>query len=148
MELIRAAARKAARALGWRVTTVGKTGTAFGSAVAVRDTRPATKEYQATVAAAVVVFLVLVNVDGLLPPGLFLRVRCSPNFAEHSARLGDLPARAFGRLLLAGVVLRPCSRRNGPAADGRARGGGACRFGVAPEANTMGYCVKINWRVD
>ncbi|MFF5188763.1 hypothetical protein ACFY30_34195 [Streptomyces sp. NPDC000345] len=52
VELIRAAMRKAARQLGWKVTTVGMIGTRFGTTVAVQDTRDVPEEYRPIVDAA------------------------------------------------------------------------------------------------
>jgi hypothetical protein len=52
VELIRAAMRKAARQLGWKVTTIGWIGTRFGTMVAVQDTRDVPDEHKAAVDAA------------------------------------------------------------------------------------------------
>lgn len=52
VELIRAAMRKAARQLGWKVTTIGLIGTRFGTMVAVQDTREVPEEYRPVVDAA------------------------------------------------------------------------------------------------
>jgi hypothetical protein len=52
VELIRAAMRKAARQLGWKVTTVGMIGTRHGTMVVVQDTREVPQEYWAVVDAA------------------------------------------------------------------------------------------------
>ncbi|MET8406386.1 hypothetical protein [Streptomyces sp900116325] len=52
VELIRAAMRKAARRLGWKVNTIGWIGTRFGTMVAVQDTRDVPDEHRAAVAAA------------------------------------------------------------------------------------------------
>jgi len=52
VELIRAAMRKAARQLGWKVTTIGWIGTRFGTMVAVQDTRDVPEEFRAVVDAA------------------------------------------------------------------------------------------------
>ncbi|MFF4364344.1 hypothetical protein [Streptomyces sp. NPDC001604] len=52
VELIRAAMRKAARQLGWKVTTIGWIGTRFGTMVAVQDTRDIPEEYRPVVDAA------------------------------------------------------------------------------------------------
>ncbi|NGO08110.1 hypothetical protein G5C60_10765 [Streptomyces sp. HC44] len=52
VELIRAAMRKAARQLGWKVTTIGRIGTRFGTMVAVQDTREIPEEYHPVVDAA------------------------------------------------------------------------------------------------
>ncbi|MEV5386260.1 hypothetical protein [Streptomyces sp. NPDC052721] len=49
MELIRAAMRKAAKQLGWKVTTLGWTGTRHGTMVAVQDTREVPGEFRAVV---------------------------------------------------------------------------------------------------
>ncbi|MBG7696588.1 hypothetical protein HCJ76_00315 [Streptomyces sp. MC1] len=46
VELIRAAMRKAAKQLGWKVTTLGWTGTRHGTMVAVQDTREAPGEFR------------------------------------------------------------------------------------------------------
>ncbi|WP_314223576.1 hypothetical protein [Streptomyces zaehneri] len=53
VELIRAAMRRAARQLGWKVTTIGMIGTRFGTMVAVQDTRDVPEEFRAVVDAAV-----------------------------------------------------------------------------------------------
>ncbi|WP_406436686.1 hypothetical protein OHB14_61635 [Streptomyces sp. NBC_01613] len=53
VELIRAAMRKAARQLAWKVTTIGWIGTRFGTMVAVQDTREVPEEYRAVVDAAI-----------------------------------------------------------------------------------------------
>lgn len=47
VELIRAAIRKAARQLGWRVTTIGMTGTRHGTMVCVQDVREVPERRQA-----------------------------------------------------------------------------------------------------
>ncbi|MDX2733624.1 hypothetical protein [Streptomyces sp. PA03-2a] len=49
MELIRAAMRKAARQLGWKVTTIGMiaNGTRHGTVVVVQDVREVPEEHQA-----------------------------------------------------------------------------------------------------
>ncbi|MEV6250628.1 hypothetical protein AB0M38_31275 [Streptomyces sp. NPDC051742] len=47
VELIRAAMRKAARQLGWKVTTIGMIGTRHGTMVVVQDTREVPEEHQA-----------------------------------------------------------------------------------------------------
>ncbi|MFF4053502.1 hypothetical protein ACFYZ5_43545 [Streptomyces chartreusis] len=52
VELIRAAMRRAARQLGWRVETIGWIGTRFGTMVAIQDTRQVPTEYRAVVDAA------------------------------------------------------------------------------------------------
>ncbi|WP_033416349.1 hypothetical protein [Streptomyces canus] len=52
VELIRAAMRKAARQLDWKVDTIGWIGTRFGTMVAVRDTREAPEAHRAAVDAA------------------------------------------------------------------------------------------------
>lgn len=52
VELIRAAMRKAARQLGWKVTTIGWIGTRYGTMVAVQDTRDVPAEHKAAVDAA------------------------------------------------------------------------------------------------
>ncbi|KMS74195.1 hypothetical protein ACM01_14840 [Streptomyces viridochromogenes] len=52
VELIRAAMRKAARQLDWKVETIGWIGTRFGTMVAIRDTREVPQEYRASVDAA------------------------------------------------------------------------------------------------
>ncbi|MEU9405790.1 hypothetical protein AB0E08_08795 [Streptomyces sp. NPDC048281] len=52
VELIRAAMRKAARQLGWKVTTIGWIGTRFGTMVAVQDTRDVPEEHRPAVDAA------------------------------------------------------------------------------------------------
>ncbi|MGW7134022.1 hypothetical protein ACWGIA_37595 [Streptomyces bobili] len=52
VELIRAAMRKAARQLGWKVTTLGWIGTRHGTMVAVQDKREVPDEYRAVVDAA------------------------------------------------------------------------------------------------
>ncbi|MCX5097810.1 hypothetical protein OOK36_56265 [Streptomyces sp. NBC_00365] len=53
VELIRAAMRKAARQLGWKVTTIGWIGTRFGTMVAIQDTRDVPEEYRPVVDAAI-----------------------------------------------------------------------------------------------
>ncbi|MER5218278.1 hypothetical protein ABT063_49290 [Streptomyces sp. NPDC002838] len=52
VELIRAAMRKAARHLDWKVETVGWIGTRFGTMVAIQDTRELPEAYRAVVEAA------------------------------------------------------------------------------------------------
>ncbi|WP_229713734.1 hypothetical protein [Streptomyces fuscichromogenes] len=52
VELIRAAMRKAARQLGWKVTTIGWIGTRFGTMVAIQDTRDVPEEYRPVIDAA------------------------------------------------------------------------------------------------
>ncbi|WP_405552073.1 hypothetical protein OHV08_00095 [Streptomyces canus] len=52
VELIRAAMRKAARQLDWKVETIGWIGTRFGTMVAVRDTREVPEAHRAVVDAA------------------------------------------------------------------------------------------------
>ncbi|MFJ4478781.1 hypothetical protein [Streptomyces xanthochromogenes] len=52
VELIRAAMRKAAKQLGWKVTTLGWIGTRNGTMVAVQDTREVPDEFRAAVDAA------------------------------------------------------------------------------------------------
>ncbi|MFD4260705.1 hypothetical protein ACFWR9_24560 [Streptomyces sp. NPDC058534] len=52
VELIRAAMRKAAKQLGWKVTTLGWIGTRNGTMVAVQDTREVPDEHRAVVDAA------------------------------------------------------------------------------------------------
>ncbi|WP_405521539.1 hypothetical protein [Streptomyces canus] len=52
VELIRAAMRKAARQLDWKVETIGWIGTRFGTMVAVRDTRQVPGEHRTVVDAA------------------------------------------------------------------------------------------------
>ncbi|MFI9617094.1 hypothetical protein ACIHCM_36475 [Streptomyces sp. NPDC052023] len=52
VELIRAAMRKAARHLDWKVTTIGWIGTRFGTMVAIQDTRDIPEEYRKVVDAA------------------------------------------------------------------------------------------------
>ncbi|MEH0572870.1 MULTISPECIES: hypothetical protein [Streptomyces] len=52
VDLIRAAMRKAARQLDWKVETIGQIGTRFGTMVAVRDTREVPEAYRAVVDAA------------------------------------------------------------------------------------------------
>lgn len=52
VELIRAAMRKAARQLGWKVSTIGWIGTRFGTMVAVQDARDVPEGYRAVVDAA------------------------------------------------------------------------------------------------
>ncbi|MET7695892.1 hypothetical protein ABZT06_49990 [Streptomyces sp. NPDC005483] len=52
VELIRAAMRKAARQLDWKVETIGWIGTRFGTMVAVRDTREVPSEHRTVVDAA------------------------------------------------------------------------------------------------
>ncbi|MFD9796813.1 hypothetical protein ACFWXK_38370 [Streptomyces sp. NPDC059070] len=52
VDLIRAAMRKAARELGWKVTTIGWAGNRFGTMVAIEDTRDAPAEYRPVVEAA------------------------------------------------------------------------------------------------
>ncbi|MFF3343654.1 hypothetical protein [Streptomyces flavidovirens] len=49
VELIRAAMRKAAKQLGWKVTTIEWTGTRNGTMVGVQDTREVPEEYRAVV---------------------------------------------------------------------------------------------------
>ncbi|WP_037636989.1 hypothetical protein [Streptomyces exfoliatus] len=49
VELIRAAMRKAARQLDWKVTTIGMIGTRHGTMVVVQDTREVPEEHQAAV---------------------------------------------------------------------------------------------------
>lgn len=49
MELIRAAMRKAARQLGWKVTTIGMIGTRHGTMVVVQDVREVPEEHQAVI---------------------------------------------------------------------------------------------------
>lgn len=49
VELIRAAMRKAARQLGWKVETIGWIGTRFGTMIAVRDTRQVPGEHRTVV---------------------------------------------------------------------------------------------------
>lgn len=49
VELIRAAMRKAARTLGWKVTTLGWIGTQHGTMVGVQDVREVPKQYAAAV---------------------------------------------------------------------------------------------------
>ncbi|MEV8311677.1 hypothetical protein AB0P36_31160 [Streptomyces flavidovirens] len=49
VELIRAAMRKAAKQLGWKVTTIGWIGTRNGTMVAVQDTREVPGEYRGVV---------------------------------------------------------------------------------------------------
>ncbi|MFF0095299.1 hypothetical protein ACFYSF_35955 [Streptomyces canus] len=51
-ELIRAAMRKTARQLDWKVETIGWIGTRFGTMVAVRDTREVPEGHRAVVDAA------------------------------------------------------------------------------------------------
>jgi hypothetical protein len=51
VELIRAAMRKAARQLGWKVTTIGQAGTRHGTMVAVQDTREVPDAFRAVVSA-------------------------------------------------------------------------------------------------
>ncbi|MFE6153684.1 hypothetical protein [Streptomyces sp. NPDC057889] len=46
VELIRAAMRKAARQLGWKVTTIGMIGTRHGTMVVVQDVREVPEEHQ------------------------------------------------------------------------------------------------------
>ncbi|MFF0094677.1 hypothetical protein ACFYSF_32625 [Streptomyces canus] len=52
VELIRAAMRKAARQLDWKVETIGWIGTRFGTMVAVQDRREVPEAYRAVVDAA------------------------------------------------------------------------------------------------
>lgn len=52
VELIRAAMRKAAKQVGWKVTTIGWIGTRNGTMVAVQDTREVPDEHRAVVDAA------------------------------------------------------------------------------------------------
>ncbi|MFG3517605.1 hypothetical protein [Streptomyces bobili] len=52
VELIRAAMRKAARQLDWKVETIGWIGTRFGTMVAIQDTREVPEAYRAVVEAA------------------------------------------------------------------------------------------------
>ncbi|MEU7297677.1 hypothetical protein AB0A76_31525 [Streptomyces exfoliatus] len=47
VELIRAAVRKAARRLGWKVTTIGLIGTRHGTMVVVQDVREVPEEHLA-----------------------------------------------------------------------------------------------------
>ncbi len=49
VELIRAAMRKAARQLGWKVTTIGMIGTRHGTVVVVQDVREVPEEHQAVI---------------------------------------------------------------------------------------------------
>ncbi|MFF1344080.1 hypothetical protein ACFVYT_40775 [Streptomyces sp. NPDC058290] len=49
VELIPAAMRKAARPLGWKVTTIGWIGTRHGTMAAVQDTREVPETYRAAV---------------------------------------------------------------------------------------------------
>jgi len=49
VELIRAAMRKAAKQLGWKVTTLGWIGTRNGTMVAVQDKREVPEPYRAVV---------------------------------------------------------------------------------------------------
>ncbi|MFG2632099.1 hypothetical protein [Streptomyces sp. NPDC048473] len=49
VELIRAAMRKAARHLGWKVTTIGMIGTRHGTIVVVQDVREVPEEHQAVI---------------------------------------------------------------------------------------------------
>ncbi|MFE0508852.1 hypothetical protein [Streptomyces sp. NPDC058964] len=51
-ELIRAAMRRAARELGWKVITIGGIGTRFGTMIAIQDTREVPEEYRAAIDAA------------------------------------------------------------------------------------------------
>ncbi|WP_406834878.1 hypothetical protein ACICHK_00385 [Streptomyces sp. AHU1] len=44
--------RRAARRLGWKVTTIGMIGTRFGTMVAIQDTREVPEEFRAVVEAA------------------------------------------------------------------------------------------------
>ncbi|MGW7068835.1 hypothetical protein ACWGII_37955 [Streptomyces sp. NPDC054855] len=53
VELIRAAMRKAARELGWKVTTIGMIGTRFGTMVVVQDVREVPEEYRGVIHDAV-----------------------------------------------------------------------------------------------
>ncbi|MFE7617567.1 hypothetical protein [Streptomyces sp. NPDC057496] len=48
-ELIRAAMRKAARQLGWKVNTIGMIGTRHGTVVVVQDVREVPEEHQAVI---------------------------------------------------------------------------------------------------
>jgi hypothetical protein len=52
VELIRAAMRRAARQLDWKVETVGWIGTRFGTMIAIRDTREVPEVVRAVVDAA------------------------------------------------------------------------------------------------
>jgi hypothetical protein len=52
VELIRAAMRKAARQLDWKVETIGWIGTRFGTMIAIQDTREVPDAYRAVVDAA------------------------------------------------------------------------------------------------
>ncbi|WP_406132294.1 hypothetical protein [Streptomyces sp. NBC_00989] len=52
VELIRAAMRKAARKLDWKVETIGWIGTRFGTMIAIQDTREVPEPYRAVVEAA------------------------------------------------------------------------------------------------
>ncbi|MEU2872827.1 hypothetical protein ABZ769_27070 [Streptomyces olivoreticuli] len=52
VELIRAAMRKAARQLGWKVITVGMIGTRHGTMVVVQDTRAVPDQHRAAVGGA------------------------------------------------------------------------------------------------
>ncbi|WP_307680609.1 hypothetical protein [Streptomyces sp. V4I2] len=52
VELIRAAMRKAARQLDWKVETIGWIGTRFGTMVAIQDRREVPEAYRAVVDAA------------------------------------------------------------------------------------------------
>lgn len=72
VELIRAAMRKAARQLGWKVTTIGWIGTRFGTMVAVQDTRDVPEEYRPVVDAA-------------------MHERMSAALAKVSGQLGEVP---------------------------------------------------------
>ncbi|MFF1691697.1 hypothetical protein [Streptomyces sp. NPDC058254] len=49
VELIRAAMRKAARQLGWKVTTMGMIGTRHGTMVVVQDVREVPEEHQVVI---------------------------------------------------------------------------------------------------
>ncbi|NUK03219.1 hypothetical protein HRW21_23670 [Streptomyces lunaelactis] len=49
VELIRAAMRKAARQLGWKVTTIGMIGTRHGTVAVVQDVREVPEEHQAVI---------------------------------------------------------------------------------------------------
>ncbi|MBX7555422.1 hypothetical protein K1Y78_47970 [Streptomyces sp. tea 10] len=52
VELIRAAMRKSAKQLGWKVTTIGWIGTRNGTMIAVQDTREVPDEFRAVVGEA------------------------------------------------------------------------------------------------
>jgi len=49
VELIRAAMRKAARTLGWKITTIGMIGTRHGTMAVVQDTREVPEEHKAVI---------------------------------------------------------------------------------------------------